>query len=191
LHPFMPFISEEIWSLITERNTSDERLIVAQWPIVSAIDTKILSDEKIAAEVISGIRTIRKEKNIANKDQIDLFVKLNEDTDQSFDSVISKLGNLSTLQYVDAKVEGALSFRVKSNEYYIPLAGAVNIEEEINTLTQELDYTKGFLNSVMKKLSNERFVNNAPEQVIANERKKQTDAEAKIKTIEEQLAAIQ
>jgi len=191
LHPFMPFISEEIWSLITERNTLEERLIVAKWPEVNAIDAKILADEKFAAEVISGIRTIRKEKNIANKDQVALFVKLNEDTDQSFDSVISKLGNLSDLSYVDEKVEGALSFRVKSNEYYIPLVGAVNIEEEIATLTQELDYTKGFLNSVMKKLSNERFVNNAPEQVIANERKKQTDAEAKIKTIEEQLSSLQ
>ncbi|PDH46017.1 MAG: valine--tRNA ligase [Bacteroidetes bacterium MED-G21] len=190
LHPFMPFISEEIWSLISERS-SEERLIVARWPKVTAIDSKILFDEKFAAEVISGIRTIRKEKNIPNKDQIELFVKRNENTDQSFDSVITKLGNLSVLNYVDNKVEGALSFRVKSNEYYIPLAGAVNIEEQIATLTQELEYTKGFLNSVMKKLSNERFVKNAPEQVIANERKKQSDAEAKIKTIEEQLSAIQ
>jgi len=191
LHPFMPFISEEIWSLISERETKEDRLIVTPWPTVNAIDATILNNEKIAAEVISGIRTIRNEKNIANKDQIELFVKLNEDTDKSFDTVISKLGNLSTLQYVDAKVEGALSFRVKSNEYYIPLAGAVNIEEEIATLKQELKYAQGFLNSVMKKLSNERFVNNAPDQVIAIERKKQADAEAKIKTIEEQLAAIQ
>ena len=190
LHPFMPFISEEIWSLISERS-SEERLIVTHWPKVRTIDSKILANEKFAAEVISGIRTIRKEKNIPNKDQIELFVKQNESTDQSFNSVITKLGNLSVLNYVDKKVEGALSFRVKSNEYYIPLAGAVNIEEEIATLTQELEYTKGFLNSVMKKLSNERFVNNAPEQVIANERKKQSDAEAKIKTIEEQLSAIQ
>ncbi len=190
LHPFMPFISEEIWSLISERS-SEERLIVTHWPKVCTIDSKILANEKFAAEVISGIRTIRKEKNIPNKDQIELFVKQNESTDQSFDSVITKLGNLSVLNYVDKKVEGALSFRVKSNEYYIPLAGAVNIEEEIATLTQELEYTKGFLNSVMKKLSNKRFVNNAPEQVIANERKKQSDAEAKIKTIEEQLSAIQ
>ena len=190
LHPFMPFISEEIWSLISER-TSEERLIVTPWPKVNAFDSKILADEKFAAEVISGIRTIRKEKNIPNKDQIELFVKLNESIDQSFDSVITKLGNLSVLNYVDNKVEGALSFRVKSNEYYIPLAGAVNIEEEIATLTQELEYTKGFLNSVMNKLSNERFVKNAPEQVIANERKKQSDAEAKIKTIQEQLSAIQ
>jgi len=190
LHPFMPFISEEIWSLISER-TSEERLIVANWPKETDIDSKILADEKFAAEVISGIRTIRKEKNIPNKDQIELFVKRNETTDQSFDSVITKLGNLSVLNYVDKKVDGALSFRVKSNEYYIPLAGSVNIEEEIATLTQELEYTKGFLNSVMKKLSNERFVNNAPEKVIANELKKQSDAEAKIKTIQEQLSAIQ
>ena len=190
LHPFMPFISEEIWSLISER-TSEERLIVASWPIETDIDAKILADEKFAAEVISGIRTIRKEKNIPNKDQIELFVKRNETIDQSFDSVITKLGNLSVLNYVDKKVDGALSFRVKSNEYYVPLSGSINIEEEIATLTQELEYTKGFLNSVMKKLSNERFVNNAPEQVIANERKKQSDAEAKIKTIQEQLSDIQ
>ncbi len=191
LHPFMPFISEEIWSLITERESKEDRLIVASWPKVNTIDKTILENETIAAEVISGIRAIRNEKNIANKDQIELFVKLNEDTDKSFDSLISKLGNLSTLDYVDAKVEGALSFRVKSNEYYIPLAGSVNIEEEIATLSQELKYTQGFLNSVMKKLSNERFVNNAPEQVITTERKKQADAEAKIKALEEQLAAIQ
>ena len=105
--------------------------------------------------------------------------------------MITKLGNLSSLTYVDLKVDGALSFRVKSNEYYIPLAGAVNIIEEIATLKQELKYTQGFLNSVMKKLSNERFVSNAPEQVIDIERKKQADAEAKIKAIEEQISAIQ
>ena len=190
LHPFMPFISEEIWSLIADRDVKN-RLIVTPWPLANKIDTILLDNEANAAEVISGIRTIRNEKNIANKDQVALFVKLNEDTDKSFDSVITKLGNLSSLTYVDEKVDGALSFRVKSNEYYIPLAGAVNIEEEIATLKQELKYTQGFLNSVMKKLSNERFVNNAPEQVIVIERKKQADAEAKIKAIEEQLTAIQ
>lgn len=191
LHPFMPFISEEIWSLISERRSVDDRLIVAKWPKLEAVNAKLLQDESFAAEVVSGIRTIRKEKNIPNKEPLELFIKRNENSDTSFDSVISKLGNLSSLEYVNEKVEGALSFRVKSNEYFIPLSGSVNIEEEIANLTQELDYTKGFLNSVMKKLSNERFVNNAPEQVIANERKKQSDAEAKIKIIEEQLAAIQ
>ena len=187
----MPFISEEIWSLISERKSVDDRLIVAKWPKSEAVNVKLLQDEAFAAEVVSGIRTIRKEKNIPNKEPLELFVKRNENSDTSFDSVISKLGNLSSLEYVNEKVEGALSFRVKSNEYFIPLSGSVNIEEEIANLTQELDYTKGFLKSVMKKLSNERFVNNAPEQVIANERKKQSDAEAKIKIIEEQLAAIQ
>lgn len=190
LHPFMPFISEEIWSLLADRDVKN-RLIVSPWPLANKIDTILLNNEAIAAEVISGIRTIRNEKNIANKDQVALFVKLNEDTDKSFDSVITKLGNLSSLTYVNEKVDGALSFRVKSNEYYIPLAGAVNIEEEIATLKQELKYTEGFLNSVMKKLSNERFVNNAPDQVILIERKKQADAEAKIKAIQEQLTAIQ
>lgn len=190
LHPFMPFISEEIWSLLADRDVKN-RLIVTPWPLANKVDTILLANEAIAAEVISGIRTIRNEKNIANKDQVALFVKLNEDTDKSFDSVITKLGNLSSLTYVDLKVDGALSFRVKSNEYYIPLAGAVNIKEEIATLKQELKYTQGFLNSVMKKLSNERFVSNAPEQVIDIERKKQADAEAKIKAIEEQISAIQ
>lgn len=190
LHPFMPFISEEIWSLLADRDVKN-RLIVTPWPLANKVDTILLANEAIAAEVISGIRTIRNEKNIANKDQVALFVKLNEDTDKSFDSVITKLGNLSSLTYVDLKVDGALSFRVKSNEYYIPLAGAVNIKQEIATLKQELKYTQGFLNSVMKKLSNERFVSNAPEQVIDIERKKQADAEAKIKAIEEQISAIQ
>ena len=190
LHPFMPFISEEIWSLLADRDVKN-RLIVTPWPLANKVDTILLANEAIAAEVISGIRTIRNEKNIANKDQVALFVKLNEDTDKSFDSVITKLGNLSSLTYVDLKVDGALSFRVKSNEYYIPLAGAVNIKEEIATLKQELKYTQGFLNSVMKKLSNERFVSNAPEQVIDIERKKQADAEAKIKAIEEQISSIQ
>ncbi len=190
LHPFMPFISEEIWSLISERETKEDRLIVASWPKVKSFDAHILENQKIAADVISGIRTIRNNKNIANKDQVELFVKLNENTDKSFDALIGKLGNLSKLTYVDEKVEGALSFRVKSNEYYIPLAGAVNVEEELATLSQELEYTNGFLNSVMKKLSNERFVNNAPEQVIATERKKQADAESKIKSLQEQINAL-
>ena len=186
----MPFISEEIWSLISERESKEDRLIVASWPNVKSFDVDILENQKIAADVVSGIRTIRNNKNIANKDQVELFVKLNENTDKSFDALIIKLGNLSKLTYVDAKAEGALSFRVKSNEYYIPLAGAVNIEEELATLRQELEYTNGFLNSVMKKLSNERFVNNAPEQVIAIERKKQSDAESKIKSLQEQINAL-
>lgn len=190
LHPFMPFISEEIWSLISDRETAKNRIIIASWPELKLINDKIIIDEKIANQVITGIRSIRKEKNIPNKDSLELFVKRNEETNQTFDSIISKLGNLSSLNYVESKVEGAISFRVKSNEYYIPISGAVNVEEELKTLKQELQYINGFLNSVTKKLSNESFVNNAPDKVIQNERKKQADAYAKIKTITEQLKAI-
>lgn len=150
----------------------------------------MIAEFEIAADVVSGIRTIRKEKNIAFKETIELSVLNSENNSSTFDPVISKLGNLSTLNYVDQKVEGALSFRVKSNEYFIPISGAINVEEEIKKLTDELSYTEGFLKSVQKKLQNERFVNNAPEQVIANEKKKQADAEAKIATIKSSLKSL-
>ncbi|WP_438425024.1 valine--tRNA ligase [Aquimarina macrocephali] len=189
LHPFVPFISEEIWQQITDR-TPEEALIIASWPEPQAVDENLIAEFEIAAEVVSGIRTIRKEKNIAFKETIELSVLNSENNSASFDTVISKLGNLSALNYVDAKVEGALSFRVKSNEYFIPVSGAINVEEEIKKLTDELSYTEGFLKSVQKKLQNERFVNNAPDQVIANEKKKQADAEAKIATIKSSLKSL-
>ncbi|PKV52504.1 valyl-tRNA synthetase [Aquimarina sp. MAR_2010_214] len=189
LHPFVPFISEEIWQQIADR-TPEEALIIASWPEPQAVNENLIAEFEIAAEVVSGIRTIRKEKNIAFKETIELSVLNSGNSSTSFDTVISKLGNLSTLNYVDAKVEGALSFRVKSNEYFIPISGAINVEEEIKKLTDELSYTEGFLKSVQKKLQNERFVNNAPDQVIANEKKKQADAEAKIATIKSSLKSL-
>src|SRR5690606_20965009 len=124
------------------------------------------------------------------KDAIELCVLNNENASQEFDSLISKLGNISILSYVSEKVEGALSFRVKSNEYFIPIVDAIDVEAEIKKLTEELKYTEGFLKSVQKKLGNERFVNNAPEQVVSAEKKKEADALAKIKTIEESLASL-
>lgn len=189
LHPFVPFISEEIWQQITDR-TPEEALIIASWPEPQVVNESLIAEFGIAADVVSGIRTIRKEKNIAFKETIELSVLNSENNSITFDTVISKLGNLSTLNYVDAKVEGALSFRVKSNEYFIPISGAINVEEEIKKLTDELSYTEGFLKSVQKKLQNERFVNNAPDQVIANEKKKQADAEAKITTIKSSLKSL-
>lgn len=189
LHPFVPFISEEIWQQVTDR-TPEEALIIANWPESQAINENLIAEFEIAADVVSGIRTIRKEKNIAFKETIELSVLNSENNNVTFDPVISKLGNLSTLNYVDEKVEGALSFRVKSNEYFIPISGAINVEEEIKKLTDELSYTEGFLKSVQKKLQNERFVNNAPEQVIANEKRKQADAEAKIATIKSSLKSL-
>ncbi len=189
LHPFVPFISEEIWQQLSDRST-EEALIIASWPKQETIQQSLIEDFEIASDVISGIRTIRKEKNISFKETIELSVFNNENLSQSFDAVIAKLGNLSSLDYVDAKVEGALSFRVKSNEYFIPISGAINVEEEIKKLTEELTYTQGFLKSVQKKLENERFVNNAPEQVIVNERKKEADAEAKIITLKSSLESL-
>ncbi len=190
LHPFVPFISEEIWQEISNR-TPNDALIVASWPKETSVDADLIKKFEIASDVVSGIRTIRKEKNIPFKETIQVSILNNEKVDGTFDSVISKLGNLSSFEYVNEKVEGALSFRVKSNEYFIPISGAINVEDEIKKLNEELNYTEGFLKSVQKKLQNERFVNNAPEQVIANERKKEADAEAKIATLRSSLAGLQ
>ena len=189
LHPFMPFLTEEIWHLI-EGRTPENALIIASWPEIKKFDEAIIQNFEVPAEVISGIRTIRKEKNIANKEALSLSVINNEKVDTIFDSVIKKLGNIDELTYVNDKVDGALSFRVKSNEYFIPISGAIDVEGEIKKLEEELKYTEGFLKSVQKKLSNERFVSNAPEQVVAIEKKKATDAEAKIETIKESLAGL-
>ena len=189
LHPYMPFISEEIWQEIKDR-TPEEALIIAEYPTAENIDKSLINDFKFTADIISNIRAIRKDKNIAFKDSIELFILNNEKSNSKFDAIIKKLGNLSSIEYVAAKVEGALSFRVKSNEYFIPMILDINVEEEKAKLEEELNYTKGFLKSVQKKLSNERFVNNAPEQVIKNERKKEADALAKIETLKASLASL-
>ncbi len=189
LHPFMPFLTEEIWQHITER-TPEEALVIANYPTEKAFNEKVISDFEFASEVISGVRTIRKDKNIPFKEAIDLKVINNEKSATHFDSVILKLTNVSSLEYVTEQINGALTFRVKSNEYFVPVSGNINIEEEIAKLTEELNYTKGFLASVEKKLSNEKFVAGAPEQVIANERKKQADALSKIATLEQSIASL-
>ncbi|PTX63463.1 valyl-tRNA synthetase [Kordia periserrulae] len=189
LHPFMPFLTEDIWQRMAVRSP-EEALIVASWPESTTIDEKILTDFEMIQEVVSGIRTIRKEKNIANKDAISLTIVNNEKATDTLDAVIAKLGNVDNISYSDEKLEGALSFRVKSNEYFIPMEGAIDIEAEIEKLTKELEYVEGSLKIVQKKLSNERFVNNAPEQVVANEKKKEADAIAKIETLKASLASL-
>ncbi|MFC7773123.1 valine--tRNA ligase [Flavobacterium sp. GCM10027622] len=189
LHPFMPFLTEEIWQYIADR-TPEEALIVAQWPEMKPYNEKIITDFELASDVISGIRTIRKDKNIPFKDAIELKVVNNEKAANFFDAVIMKLTNISTLEYVTEKVDGALSYRVKSNEYFIPITGNIDIEAEIAKLTEELNYIKGFLKSVQVKLSNEKFVANAKTEVIDNERKKEADALAKIATIEQSLMSL-
>ena len=187
LHPFMPFLSEEIWHLVKER---EEDIIIANWPKAEKVDDIILDDFDIVSEVVSSIRNFRKEKQIANKDQISLVVKENESHCRNMDSIICKLGNIEEVEYTTEKVDGAFGFRVRANEYFIPLEGNVDIEVEIEKLQKELDYTKGFLKSVNGKLSNERFVSGAPEQVVANEKKKQADALQKIEVLENQIASL-
>ncbi len=189
LHPFMPFLTEEIWQHIAERSPG-EALIVSKWPTVEKVDSNLIQDFDFAAEVISGIRNIRKEKNIPMKEALEVSVLNEEKVSNEWDTVICKLTHVSNISYVDVAVEGALTFRVKSNEYFIPVGGAIDIETEIQKIQEELEYTKGFLISVQKKLSNERFVHNAPEQVVAIEKKKASDAEAKIETLEKSLASL-
>ena len=189
LHPFMPFLTEDIWQYIAER-TPEEALIVAKWPEAKQINKDLITQFEFASEVISGIRTVRKEKNIAFKDAIGFSVINNEKSNTTFDEVISKLGNLESIEYVTEAVEGALTFRVKSNEYFIPMDGNIDVEAEIIKLTKELEYTEGSLKIAQKKLSNERFVAGAPEQVIASEKKKEADALAKIETLKTSLASL-
>jgi len=186
IHPFTPFISEEIWHLIGDKK-DENCIMVAEWPALGDVDEDLLSNFILAEEVITNIRNIRKEKNIANKVTLDLLVIDNEKANRSFDSIISKISNLSSLEYVDHKVDNAFSFVLKSNEYFVPFNEDIDVKAEIEKIEQELKYTKGFLISVSKKLSNERFVSNAPEKVVAIEKKKMADAEAKVKILEEKL----
>ena len=190
LHPFMPFLTEEIWQYIAKR-TPEEALIIAKYPAIEDYNEQLISDFEKVKEVVSGIRTIRKEKNISFKNEIELSVLNNENLPTIYDSVIMKLGNVSKMDTVTESVEGTLTFRVQSNEYFIPISGAIDVEEEIKKITDELNYTKGFLKSVQSKLSNERFVNNAPAKVIENERNKEADALAKIETLKSSLANLQ
>ncbi|CAM2860057.1 valyl-tRNA synthetase [Flavobacterium succinicans] len=189
LHPFMPFLTEEIWHLIADR-TKEEALIVSTWPEIKPFNSALIADFENTIEVISGIRTIRKDKNIPFKDTIELKVVNNDKASTYFDAIVTKLGNINSLAYVSEKVDGALSFRVKSNEYFIPITGNIDVAAEIAKLTEELNYTKGFLKSVQGKLANEKFVAGAPEKVIEMERKKEADALAKIATIEQSLAGL-
>lgn len=189
LHPFMPFITEEIWHLLRERAEGDD-IIIAQIPVFKGFDGKIIASFERAEQVINGIRNIRKDKNIPNKESIELVVKKGEHPECIFYPVITKLGNISNIKEVEEKPDNAMTFLVGSQEFYVPFSADIDVEAEIAKLEEELTYTEGFLKSVQKKLSNERFVNNAPEAVVAKEKQKQTDAEARIKTIREQLAGL-
>ena len=189
IQPFMPFIAEELWHLIRERKDGED-IIIADWPELNLDNSAILNDFTHAEEIITNIRNIRKKNNIANKVKMDLFVKKNKEINTNFDSVIVKMGNLSLMEYTNDKISNANSFIAQGNEYFIPFGENIDLEAERLKLEEELEYTKGFLNSVLKKLHNEKFVAGAPEQVLANERKKEADALEKIAILEEKLGSL-
>ena len=187
LHPFMPFITEELWQALEPRKEG-ESLMVALMPEVAPVDSVYLDAFEVVKEIVSGVRTIRLQKNIPNKDTLALQVL--GDHNDAFNPVIAKMCNLSEITKTDDKAAGAVSFLVRTTEYAVPLGNMINVEEELAKLAEELKYQQGFLASVQKKLSNESFVSKAPAKVIEMERKKQADAESKIKSIEESIAAL-
>ncbi len=187
LHPFMPFITEELWQHIVSRK-DNESIMIEQLPIVKPIDEALVSGFESVKEVISGVRTIRLQKNIPNKEALELQIVGEHNID--YDSVITKLANISAINRVTEKDITAASFLVGTTEYAIPLGNSIDIEAELKKQEEELKYLQGFLKSVKAKLGNERFVSNAPAQVVENERKKQSDAESKIKSLEESIAAL-
>uniref|UniRef100_UPI0040473E30 valine--tRNA ligase n=2 Tax=Roseivirga sp. TaxID=1964215 RepID=UPI0040473E30 len=191
LHPFMPFITEEIWSELRERSEGQD-IIVSTWPVIGGSDDELNKQSEIVFDLVSNLRNLRSSKGISPKKALDLSIKA-EDNEayKPFESIIKKLANIDQLTFTDEKLNGAVGFVIKSDEFFIPMEeGAIDVEAEKAELIKEIEYTKGFLNSVMKKLSNERFMAGAPEQVVAMEKAKQADAEGKIKVLEEKLASF-
>ena len=191
LHPFMPFITEELWHYLRERENG-ESIMISEMPMDEKYDKSVLKEFENVAAIITQIRSIRKDKNISQQEALDLSVRnsSNGDYPEAFVSVVKKMGNISNITQTEEKIENAVSFMVKNVEYYLPLGALVNTEEEIEKLQKDLDYSKGFISSVMKKLGNERFVNNAPENVVAAEKKKLADAEAKVAALEAQISSL-
>jgi len=191
LHPFMPFITEEIWQLISERKPG-ESLMVSLMPVPESYDKKLRRHFGEIKEVITNIRSIRKEKNIAPKEALKLMVKSSEGSKyrKYLEPVIIKLATLSEVALIQEEAEGAVSFIVKNVEYFVPVGTLVDAGEELKKLEEELAYTRGFLLSVQKKMSNERLVQNAPAQVVEKEQHKMSDAEGKITVLEAQIEKL-
>ena len=189
IHPFTPFIAEEIWHLIGDRKQED-CIINATWPAIGQIDETLLTSFDLFENVIIEIRTLRKDNNIANKVKLEMVINENKTIDKVYDSLIIKLGNLSKLEYSTDKIKNAFSFIIASNEYFIPFNSDVDIDKELEKIKKEIDAKKGFLNGVLKKLNNPSFVDNAPEKVVELENKKREDAENQIKVLQEKLTSL-
>jgi valyl-tRNA synthetase len=190
IHPFMPFITEEIWQMLIERKDG-ESLMITLLPELSEYNKEMIEGFESIKETISAIRALRKSKDIPNRETLELLIRENpENFKKEFLPIILKLCNLSDISFVSEKQEGAASFMIGTTEYFVPLSGKLNVEGEIAKLDEEIHYHRGFLNSVMKKLGNERFIQNAPENVLELERKKKNDAESKIATLEERIKEL-
>lgn len=189
MHPFMPFITEELWQNLSDREEG-ETINFASWPTLEKTDETIIPAFNHFAEVVGGLRTVRNENGIAPKESLVVEIAKGSKRSEAFDALIMKLANVEAIVEVDQVQNSAFSFVVEGVNYTIPADAFVNVDEEISKLEEELKYTQGFLNSVMKKLSNERFVSNAPEAVVASEKKKQADAEGKITLISQRLEAL-
>jgi valyl-tRNA synthetase len=186
----MPFITEEIWQLIQERKEG-ESIMVASMPIPEEYNADIISQFELSKEIIASVRKIRNEKNIPQREPLILYIRSNGGPHlRHFDPVITKLAGLSQIIDTSEKVENAISFLIKTTEYYVPLGSLINVEEEMKKLMEELHYQKGFLTSVLKKLENEKFMQNAPEAIIQQELNKKNDAESKVRTLEDRINAL-
>jgi len=190
IHPFMPFITEEIWQLLGDRKEG-ESIMVRPMPEHKKHNKALVEQFETVKEIVSAIRMVRKTKDIPNKEKLELYIKADDSYDQYFLPVVSRLCNLSGITVVNKKKEGSASFIVGTLEYFIPLEAHVDIEGELKKIEEELAYTRGFLLSVMKKLGNDRFVQNAPVSVIETERKKKSDAETKIRALEDRKSELE
>ncbi len=188
LHPFIPFITEEIWQILQTR-AGGESIMVSPMPLAENYDQSVLDQVEHAMLVVNALRNFRREKNLPLKEPLELLVKSSE-AEHKYDPIIIKLANLSAIRTVEEKPEAVTGFLVKATEYFIPLSGIQDLEAEREKLQKELDYTRGFLNSVMRKLSNEKFISNAKPEIIENERKKQADAQIRIELLESQLNSL-
>jgi valyl-tRNA synthetase len=187
LHPFMPFITEELWQALQDRKEGESIMVTLQPEPAPGNEQLIMQFEKVK-EIIAGVRTIRLQKNVPNKEQLSL--QITGDHNADFDAVIVKLCNLTSIEVVAEKSPGSISFLVGTTEYAVPMGSLINAEEEIQKMEAEITYLEGFLVSVMKKLGNEKFVANAKPEVVEAERKKQADAESKIASLKEGISGL-
>lgn len=189
LHPFMPFITEELWQQLGDRKEG-EAIMISSWPELGEFDSKIIEEAAKVFEIVSQIRNVRASKGISPKEAFELTIHTSDTSlYDGYGEIISKLANISSIQFGE-NVANAVSFVVKSDEFFIPLNEKIDLDQERENLQKELDYTLGFLKAVSKKLENERFVNHAPEAVVAREKKKMEDAKSKVKALEDNIKKL-